>query len=277
VRDVYPTVRAAAVQAAAVFLDRERTTAKACELIREAGRNGARIIGFPEGFIPAHPVWFRFHPGTGRVATQLSVELFKNAVEIPGPEIDELRRAAAEAEAYVVVGVCEKQPNTIGTLYNSQVFLGPSGEYLGKHQKLMPTVGERLVHAGWPRRLDARLPDGVRPGQRAHMRRELEPPRGVRDDRPALARPRDELAEPLPNDRRPARHASRHWGFGGPLGHRRSARALPTPRGDPPAPCMPCPRHRSAREVHEPGRPPLAAPGAECPFARIAAAHGGRH
>ncbi len=64
-RDVYPTVRAAAVQAAAVFLDRERTTAKACELIREAGRNGARIIGFPEGFIPAHPVWFHFHPGTG--------------------------------------------------------------------------------------------------------------------------------------------------------------------------------------------------------------------
>ena len=146
--DAYPTIRAAAVQAASVFLDRERSTAKACELIREAGRNGARIIGFPEGFIPAHPVWFHFHPGTGRVATQLSVELFKNAVEIPGPEIEELRRAAAEADAYVVVGVCEKQHNTIGTLHNSQVFLGPGGEYLGKHQKLMPTVGERLVHAG---------------------------------------------------------------------------------------------------------------------------------
>ena len=146
--DTYPTIRAAAVQAASVFLDREASTAKACELIREAGRNGARLIGFPEGFIPAHPVWFHFHPGTGRVATRLSVELFKNAVEIPGPEIDELRRAAAEVNAYVVVGVCEKQPNTIGTLFNSQVFIGPGGEYIGRRQKLMPTVGERLVHMG---------------------------------------------------------------------------------------------------------------------------------
>jgi aliphatic nitrilase len=48
----------------------------------------------------------------------------------------------------VVIGVCERLPNTTGTLYNSQLFLGPHGEYLGRHQKLTPTVGERLVHAG---------------------------------------------------------------------------------------------------------------------------------
>lgn len=146
--DEYPTVRGAAVQAASVFLDREASTAKACDLIREAGAGGARIIGFPEGFIPAHPVWYHFHPGSGHLATALSVELFKNAVEIPGPEIEQLQHAAVEANAYVVMGVCEKVPGTFGTLFNSQVFLGPEGEYLGKHQKLMPTVGERLVHAG---------------------------------------------------------------------------------------------------------------------------------
>jgi nitrilase len=148
VGDEFPTIRAAAVQAASVFLDREASTEKACELIREAGRNGARLIGFPEGFIPAHPVWFHFHAATGRIATQLSVELFKNAIEVPGPHVEALRQAAADANAYVVVGVCEKVPNTIGTLYNSQLFLGPDGEYLGRHQKLMPTVGERLVHTG---------------------------------------------------------------------------------------------------------------------------------
>lgn len=146
--DEFPTVRAAAVQASSVFLDREGSTAKACTLIREAGARGADIIAFPEGFIPAHPVWFHFHPGTGEVATRLSVELFKNAVEIPGPEVDELGRAAADAQAYVVMGVCEKIPNTTGTLYNSQVFLGPDGTLLGKRRKLMPTVGERLVHTG---------------------------------------------------------------------------------------------------------------------------------
>jgi aliphatic nitrilase len=146
--DSYPTIRAAAVQAASVFLDREGSTAKACDLIREAGRKGARLVAFPEGFIPAHPIWFHFHPASGKVATELSIELFKNAVEIPGPEIELLGRAAAEANAYVVIGVCEKLPNTFGTLYNSQVFIGPDGQLLGKHQKLMPTVGERLVHTG---------------------------------------------------------------------------------------------------------------------------------
>jgi nitrilase len=146
--DEYPTVKGAAVQAASVFLDRDGSTEKACELIREAGANGARIVGFPEGFIPAHPVWFHFHPGTGRIGTELSVELFKNAVEVPGPEVERLCEAAAVAGVYAVVGVCEKRPNTIGTLHNSQVFIGPDGRYVGKHQKLMPTVGERLVHAG---------------------------------------------------------------------------------------------------------------------------------
>jgi len=146
--DVYPTVRAAAVQAASVFLDREASTEKACALIREAGRNGARIVGLPEGFVPAHPVWFHFHSATGRVSTRLSVELFKNAVEIPGPEVAALQRAARDAGAYAVVGVCERIPGTFGTLFNTQVFIGPDGSYLGKHQKLMPTVGERLVHMG---------------------------------------------------------------------------------------------------------------------------------
>ncbi len=145
--DSYPTVRAAAVQAASVFLDREGSTAKACDLIREAGAGGARFIVLPEGFIPAHPVWFHLHPATGEFSTRLSTDLFKNSVEIPGPEIDLLCAAAREAEAYVVVGVCEKRHNTTGTMFNSQVFIGPDGEYLGKHQKIMPTVGERLVHA----------------------------------------------------------------------------------------------------------------------------------
>lgn len=146
--DVYPVVKVAAVQAASAFLDRGGSTEKACRLIREAGANGARVIAFPEGFIPAHPVWFHHHPATSAVANRLSVELFKNAVEIPGPEIDALCAAAREANAYVVMGVCEKLPQTLGTMFNSQVWIGPDGTLLGKHQKIMPTVGERLVHTG---------------------------------------------------------------------------------------------------------------------------------
>ena len=146
--DHYGTVKVAAVQAASVFLDRERSTEKACRLIHEAGSNGARVIGFPEGFIPAHPVWYHHHAATGAIANRLAVELFKNAVEIPGPETDALCEAAHAANAYVVVGVCEKLPQTTGTMFNSQVYIGPDGTLIRKHQKIMPTVGERLVHMG---------------------------------------------------------------------------------------------------------------------------------
>lgn len=146
--DEYPRVRVAAVQAASCFLDREACVDKACRLIREAGRNGARVIGFPEGFIPAHPIWFHHHPATSAIANKLSVELFKNAVEVPGPEVDALAQAALAANAYVVIGVCEKMPRTIGTMFNTQLYLGPDGRLIGKHQKIMPTVGERLVHTG---------------------------------------------------------------------------------------------------------------------------------
>jgi nitrilase len=146
--DTYGTVKVAAVQAASVFLDREGSTEKACRLIREAGKAGARVIGFPEGFIPAHPVWYHHHAATGTLANKLAVELFKNSVEIPGPQTEALGQAARDANAYVVMGVCEKLPNTTGTMFNTQIYFGPDGSIIRKHQKIMPTVGERIVHMG---------------------------------------------------------------------------------------------------------------------------------
>ncbi|MEA2873934.1 MAG: nitrilase, partial [Hyphomicrobiales bacterium] len=97
--DVYGVVKVAAVQAASVFLDREGSTEKACRLIREAGANGARVIAFPEGFIPAHPVWYHHHSATGAISNRLAVALFKNSVEIPGPETAALGEAARDADA----------------------------------------------------------------------------------------------------------------------------------------------------------------------------------
>jgi aliphatic nitrilase len=146
VGDENPVIRAAAVQAASVFLDREATTEKACRLIREAGENGARVIAFPEGFIPAHPNWFHFHPGTSPIATRLSIDLFNNAVVIPGPETEALSQAARDAGAYVVMGLCEKTAGSFGSMYNTLLFIGADGSIIGKHQKFVPTVGERLVH-----------------------------------------------------------------------------------------------------------------------------------
>src|SRR3990172_2422931 len=101
--DTYPKIRLAAVQASSVFLNREATVEKACRLIREAGAAGAKVIGFPEGFVPGHPLWYHFHPTTTKQARRLATELFKNSVEIPSPATDALADAARQAGAYVVM------------------------------------------------------------------------------------------------------------------------------------------------------------------------------
>lgn len=144
--DVFPTVRLAAVQAAPVFLDREATVDKACRLIVEAGANGADVVGFPEGFIPAHPVWFHFHPATSPAAMTFSRELFANAVVVGGRATDALCDAARTADAHVVIGICEKDRSSMGTMYNSLLVIGRTGDILGVRRKIVPTVGERIVH-----------------------------------------------------------------------------------------------------------------------------------
>ena len=145
--DAFPTVRLAAVQAAPVLLNREATVDKACRLIIEAGGEGADVIGFPEGFVPAHPLWFHFHPATSPAAMAFSTELFANAVVIGSPATDRLCEAARAAHATVVIGICEKDAGSMGTLYNSLLVIGRSGRILGVRRKIVPTVGERIVHS----------------------------------------------------------------------------------------------------------------------------------
>jgi nitrilase len=146
--DVFPKLKLAAVQAAPAFLDREASVEKACRLIKEAGRNGADFVGFPENFIPGHPLWYYFDPCNGKKAMQLATELYKNAVVIESDEVRRICQAAADAGVYVVMGLTEKKPNQTGTMFNTQLFIGRNGEILGKHQKLAPTIGEKMVHAG---------------------------------------------------------------------------------------------------------------------------------
>ena len=143
-------VKVAAVQAAPVFLDKEKTIEKACRLIREAGASGAELIVFSEAFIPAYPAYY-----TGGLESPLdewaayNIALQENAVLIPSDDTEILGRAARQAGAYVVIG-CTELDDRPGsrTLYNTLLFLGRQGEVLGRHRKLMPTYTER-TYWGW--------------------------------------------------------------------------------------------------------------------------------
>ena len=139
-------VRIAAVQAAPVFLDRAGSTEKAVALLEEAARKGVAVLGFPEGFVPGHPGWVELLPTDNR-SLMLSKQLFKNAVEMQGSEIAVIAAACGRLGIAAVLGVCERLPQTTGTLFNTQVFIDSTGTVAGKHQKFVPTVGERLVHA----------------------------------------------------------------------------------------------------------------------------------
>jgi aliphatic nitrilase len=145
-----PIFKAAAVQAAPVlrdapaYLDLPATVDKACKLIEQAGNNGAKLVVFPEGFLPTHPYW-GIDVADPREWTVLWKELVNHSVEVPGPETRDLCRAAKEAGAYVVIGMCERDRDHGGRLYNSALFLGPAG-ILGVHRKLHPTLWEMLYH-----------------------------------------------------------------------------------------------------------------------------------
>ena len=137
-------VTAAAVQATPVFLDREATVEKSCRLILEAGKSGAGLVVFPETFIPTYPDWVWRAPVWDGPSPALFGRLLENAVEIPGPATEALGKAAKQAKVYLSMGVNERDPNG-STIYNTQVYFGPDGRIIGKHRKLMPTGGERLV------------------------------------------------------------------------------------------------------------------------------------
>ncbi len=135
---------AAVVQAAPVFLDRRATTEKACKLIREAGKNGARLVAFPEAWIPSFPHWPRALPKGERDLSQDAwIKLYQESVEIPGVETQALGEVAREAGCCVVIGVNERTKGPGGTLYNTLLFMSDQGEILGKRRKLLPTYEER--------------------------------------------------------------------------------------------------------------------------------------
>lgn len=148
-KEVLPTVRAAAVQAEPVVLDLEGSLDKACRLIAEAGAEGAQLIVFPEMFLPTYTnsgVWgrglARFGAPDARAAW---LRLWQNSVEVPGKAVTRLCEAARKANAMVVIGVNERDPHN-KSMYNSMLFISPEGELLGKHRKLTPTNHERMVH-----------------------------------------------------------------------------------------------------------------------------------
>ncbi|ANU12152.1 nitrilase [Planococcus antarcticus DSM 14505] len=130
-------------------MDKEKGVAKTVRLIQEAATQQAEIIVFPEAFIPAYPRGMSFGAVVGSRTPEGRKDFWRywdNSITAPGPETEAIGEAAKQAEAYVVIGVIEKDSTgSQGTLYCTALFFGPDGELLGKHRKLKPTGSERLI------------------------------------------------------------------------------------------------------------------------------------
>ncbi len=134
------TIKAAAVQAAPVFLNLKDTIEKTCLLVDEAASNGAQIIAFPEAFIPGYPWWIWL--GNADYGMKYYIDLYKNAVEIPSLAIQKLSEAAKRNKVYFSVSVTEKDG---GSLYLTQIWFNPNGDLIGKHRKLKATNAEKTI------------------------------------------------------------------------------------------------------------------------------------
>ena len=137
----------AAAQYAPEFLNREATVKKACSIIEDAGKQQVDLLVFSEAFLPGYPAWvWQIPAGKTHDLRAPYADLLANSVEVPGTEIQTISQAAAKAGVGVALGVNELNTSGSGsTLYNTIVYIGKDGTLLGKHRKLVPTTGERLV------------------------------------------------------------------------------------------------------------------------------------
>ncbi|HOC82623.1 MAG: Aliphatic nitrilase [Synergistetes bacterium ADurb.Bin155] len=138
-------VNVAIIQEPPVFLNLGASVEKACTLTRKAAGNGARVVVFPETWLPGYPVWIDSAPEAALwghdAAKGLFRRLVENALTLQGEETAALARAAVESKVHMVMGAHELVGNT---LYNTMLFISPGGVY-SAHRKLTPTYTERLL------------------------------------------------------------------------------------------------------------------------------------
>lgn len=120
-------------------------------LVREAAKGGATLVAFPETWLPGYPAWLDVcrdvalwdHEPVKAVFERYATE----SVDISGESGRLLRDIAKRQGVTVVVGVSERVASGPGrgTLYNALLVLGPDGQLLNHHRKLVPTYTERMV------------------------------------------------------------------------------------------------------------------------------------
>jgi len=138
----------AVIQQPPVYLDLEKTMARAIGLIEDAARDGAEMVVFPEAWFSGYPTFiWRMAPGAGMAKTdELFARLQASSIDLARGGMAPLQEAAKEHGVVVVAGYQEIDGAVSGsTLYNSCIIIDADGKMANNHRKLMPTNPERMV------------------------------------------------------------------------------------------------------------------------------------
>lgn len=132
----------AAAQVVAPLFDIRAAVAKCCGVIAEAAAQGARLVVFPESFLPGFPIWNGlYRPIDGHSFFRRFAE---NSLDVNSELFAEICAAAARHRIFVNLGFSERSSASRGCLWNSQVLIGDNGAVLNHHRKLVPTFYEQL-------------------------------------------------------------------------------------------------------------------------------------
>jgi nitrilase len=131
-----------------VALHRQKTIARGVELLEEAAAGGARLVSFPETWLPGYPEWiWGLRPGNDfELSSEIHARLVENAVDLKSDQLKPIQAAARRLKVTVSMGMHERDGEfSRGTLFNTVVLIGPDGTVMNRHRKLMPTNPERMV------------------------------------------------------------------------------------------------------------------------------------
>src|SRR6266566_9202995 len=124
--------KAAVVQAAPVWIDLEATVAKTIRYIEEAAKEGAKLIAFPETWIPGYPWYIWVGTPAWAIGKGFVQRYFDNSLSYDSPLAQKIADAAQDNKITVVLGLSERDG---GSLYICQWLIGPDGETIAKRRK----------------------------------------------------------------------------------------------------------------------------------------------
>ena len=142
-------LRIAVPQLAPQWLSKARGLEQVIKVIRQAAKEGAKLIAFSEGFVPGYPFWLS-ETGGAKFDDKVQKEIFAHyAAQSVTPEdgdLDDVCAALKGAGMACYLGVIERAKNRGGhSLYCSYIFIDAGGIIRSVHRKLQPTYEERLV------------------------------------------------------------------------------------------------------------------------------------